>query len=282
MVAQEQLTLANQLQDISRTAVEISQQLYTAEEVPKTALLQAELELKKSKMVNRRFQASHLSAKRKLAAIIGQEELPSPHVAGNAREVAAIKDFETAYDDLLKDSPELSKLFADIEANKQQLIRDQLEPISDVTWQTSFVYDFVTDDIIGGFQVGWKIPKFDRNQGKIYQSSQRIVAAQRRAETKALDLRRRLAESYEQYLDAKIQVDAYETEILPIATETVELLLKGYEAGETQVLELLVSQRALFQTNLAYLQNLRTLWQQTAAIEGLLLEDGLSDQSPSP
>jgi len=133
---------------------------------------------------------------------------------------------------------------------------------------------------VGGFQVGWEIPKFDRNEGAIYQSSQRIVAAERRMETKALDLRRRLAEAYERYLDAQIQVDAYENEILPIATETVELLMLGYRAGETEVLELLVSQRALFQTNLAYLQNLRTLWQQTAAIEGLLLDDGLSDQGP--
>ncbi len=278
LIAQEQLALAKQLEEISERAVDISQSLYEAQEIPKTSVLQTTLQHQKAQLATRRFEATHLSATRKLAAIIGQEKLPTQHVAGNAREVAAVKDFEAAYDQLLRDSPELSKMFADIETKKRQLIRDQLEPISNVTWQTSFLYDFVSDDVVGGFQVGWEIPTVDRNQGAIYESSQRIIAAQRRVETKALDLRRRLAEAYELYLDAQIQVRAYEEDILPIANETADLLMKGYEAGETEVLELLVAQRTLFQTQLSYLQNLRILWRQTAAIEGLLLEDGLADQ----
>ena len=278
LVAQEQLALAKQLEEISLRAVGISEALYEAQEVPKTSVLQTTLQLQKAKLATRRFEATHLSATRKLASIIGEEQLPTQHVAGNARDIAAVEDFEAAYDQLLRDSPELSQMFADIEAKKRQLIRDQLEPISNVRWQTSFVYDFVSDDIVGGFQVGWTIPTIDRNQGAIYETSQRIVAAERRVETKALDLRRRLAEAYEQYLDAQLQVQAYEEEILPIANETAQLLMKGYEVGETEVLELLVAQRTLFQTKLSYLQNLRILWRQTAAIEGLLLDDGLADQ----
>ena len=278
LVVQEQLALAQQLEELSQRAVDVSKTLFEAQEIPKTSLLQTTLQLQKAKLATRRFEATHLSATRKLSAIIGQEQLPTKHVSGNARAIAAVQDFEAAYDQLLRDSPELSKMFSDIETKKRQLVRDQLEPTSNVTWQTSFVYDFVSDDIVGGFQVGWKIPTLDRNQGTIYQSSQRIVAAQRRAETKALDLRRRLAEAYEKYLDAQIQAQAYEEEILPIANETAELLMKSYEAGETDVLQMLNAQRALFQTQLSYLQNLRILWRQTAAIEGLLLDDGLADQ----
>ena len=278
LVAQEQLALSRQLEELSQRAVDISKALFEAQEIPKTSVLQTTLQLQKAKLATRRFEATHLSATRKLSAVIGQEQLPTEHVAGNAREIAEIQDFEAAYNRLLRDSPELSKMFADIETKKRQLVREQLEPISNVTWQTSFVYDFVSDDIVGGFQVGWEIPTIDRNQGTIYESSQRIVAAQRGAETKALDLRRRLAEAYEKYLDAQIQVRAYEEEILPIANETAQLLMKGYKVGETEVLELLVAQRSLFQTQLSYLQNLRILWRQTAAIEGLLLDDGLADQ----
>jgi len=278
LVAQEQLALAKQLAEISARALETSTELYKAQEVPKTSVLQTRLELRKAQMATRQFEATHLSATRKLAAIIGQERLPTQYVAGSARDLTAIEDFEIAYDNLLRESPELSKMFADIETRKKQLIRQQLEPISNVKWQTSFMYDFVSDDIVGGFQVGWEIPKFDRNQGAIYESSQRVVESQRRLETKALSLRRRLTEAFEKYLDAQIQVQAYDEDILPIAMETAQLLTKGYEVGETSVLELLVSQRALFQTNLSYLQNLRVLWQQTAAIEGMLLDDGLAEQ----
>lgn len=278
LVAQEQVALAKQLEEIAQQAFAVSQSLYEAQEIPRTSVLQTTLQLQKSQLATRRFEATHLSAQRKLAAIIGQEQLPTQYVAGNARDIASVEDFEASYDQLLRDSPELSKMFADIETRKRQLIRDQLEPISNVKWQTSFMYDFVSDDIVGGFQVGWEIPTVDRNQGAIYESSQRIVEAQRRVETKALELRRRLADAYQQYLDAQLQVQAFEEEILPTANETAQLLMTGYEAGETEVLELLLAQRTLFQTKLSYLQNLRILWRQTAAIEGMLLEDGLAKQ----
>jgi cobalt-zinc-cadmium efflux system outer membrane protein len=276
LIAQEQLALARRLVDVSQRAVTVSQSLLQGLEVPKTSVLQAQLQLKKSEIAVRRFESAHLSARRKLAAIIGQEDLPTPQVAGNAREEIEIDDFESAYDRLLQNSPELSRLFADIETRKRELIRNQRESISDINWQTSLQYDFVTDDVIGGFQVGWKIPTLNRNQGAIYQSSQQVAAAERRAETKSFQLRRRLAEAYEQYLDAKLQVEGFEKDVLPIATETNRLLVKGFHAGETPVFELLVSQRLLFQTHLNYLQNLRILGQQTALITGLLLDDGLN------
>lgn len=275
LIAQEQLALAGQMIGISQDAVAVSEALLESQEVPRTAVLQAQLQLKRSQIAGRRFDAAHLSAKRKLAAIIGQADLPTPQVAGNARDIGEVVDFETAYDQLLRDSPELSRLFADIETRKRELSRAQIQPISDVTWQTSLLYDFASDDIIGGFQIGWEIPTLNRNQGSIYQSSQQVVAAEHRAETKAIQLRQRLAEAYESYLDAKLQVEAFETDLLPIATETIQLLTQGYQAGETDALELLSAQRLLFQTRLTYLQNLRILGQQTASIEGLLLDDGL-------
>lgn len=275
LIAQEQLSLADQMTEISRDALIVSQALLESQEVPRTSVLQAQLQLKKSEIAGRRFRAAHLSAKRKLAALIGQEDLPTATVAGNVGDIIEVADFETTYDRLLRDSPELSRLFADIETRKRQLVRRQLQPISDVTWQTSFLYDFVSDDIIGGFQVGWKIPTLNRNQGAIYQSNQQVIAAEHRAETKALQLRQRLAEAYEGYLDAKLQVEAFENDLLPIATETIQLLTQGYQAGETDALELLSAERLLFQTRLTYLQNLRILGQQTASIEGLMLDDGL-------
>jgi len=123
LVAQEQVALAKRLLEVSQTAAQVSDSLFAAQEVPQTSVLQSKLELRKSEMAVRRCEASHLSATRKLAAIIGEEGLPTPHVAGNARQIAELKDFESAYDQLLRDSPELSKLFADIEANKRQLDR---------------------------------------------------------------------------------------------------------------------------------------------------------------
>jgi len=52
--------------------------------------------------------------------------------------------------------------------------------------------------------------------------------------------------------------------------------MKGYAAGETELLEVLMAQRTFFQTQVAYLENVRSLSRQNARIQGMLLGDSLS------
>ena len=78
------------------------------------------------------------------------------------------------------------------------------------------------------------------------------------------------------YANARYQVDQYTREILPTAKETFDLVTTGYKQGEVGYLDLLNAQRVYFQTNLAWLQALRELWDTTIRIDGLLLENGLS------
>ena len=119
------------------------------------------------------------------------------------------------------------------------------------------------------------IPTLNRNQGAIHQARHQIVAAERRAEKKALNLRQRLAAAYEDYLDAKLQIDAYDTDIIPKAKETLELVTKGYQQGETDFLQLLTAQRTYSQINLTYLARLQQLWRQNVEIKGMLLSGSL-------
>ena len=119
------------------------------------------------------------------------------------------------------------------------------------------------------------IPIWNRNQGAIHQARYQIVAAERRADKKVLDLRQRLASAYESYLDAKLQVDAFDSEIIPKARETLDLVNKGYREGEIDFLQLLTAQRTYSQINLTYLRQLKQLWRQHVEIEGLLLSGSL-------
>ncbi len=137
-------------------------------------------------------------------------------------------------------------------------------------------YDTVSDNIIPGFQIGMPIPTLNRNQGAIHQARHQIVAAERRAEKKALDLRQRLATAYEDYLDAKLQVDAYEAEIMPKAKETLDLVNKGYSQGEIDFLQLLTAQRTYSQINLTYLRQLKQVWRQHVEINGMLLSGSMN------
>ena len=275
LVAQETVTMAEELVKISQNAVDVSQRLLEAKEAAQTSVLQSEIELQNASVVKRQAENQRLAARRKLAGLLGEAELSLDYVDGNVRELLAIADFEQSFDEVVNSSPEIAALFAEVEQKRRQLQREIVEPIPNVTWQTTLQYDVFGNDIIPGFQIGMPIPTLNRNQGAIHQARHQIIAAERRAEKKALDLRQRLASAYENYLDAKLQVDAFDSEIIPKAKQTLDLVNKGYREGEIDFLQLLTAQRTYSQINLTYLQGLKQLWRQHVEIQGLLLSGSL-------
>ena len=276
LIAQETVAMTDELVKISQNAVDVSQKLLEAEEVAQTAVLQSELELQNASVSKRQAENQRLGARRKLASLLGEADLSLEFVSGNARAVLALADFEQSYDELVNGSPEVAALFAEVEEKRRQLDRAIVEPIPNVTWQTTLEYDTVSDNIIPGFQIGMPIPTLNRNQGAIHQARHQIIAAERRAEKKALDLRQRLATAYEDYLDAKLQVDAYEAEIMPKAKQTLDLVNKGYSQGEIDFLQLLTAQRTYSQINLTYLRQLKQVWRLHVEIKGMLLTGSMN------
>ena len=276
MVAQEQVAMAQRMQALANRATELSRKLFAAQEVARSAVLQSELELEKANVTTKRLENRHLWAKRQLAALLGQEELPTANVGGSIVDVSLEHDFEATYDRLLKHSPELSVLFADIERSRRVASRQRLETLSDITWQTTVQYDTTENNVIGGFQATWLIPTLNQNQGAIYEAERNIAVGQHAADIKALDIRQRLSAQWQLYVDAKLQVDAFRDSILPKSQQTLEILMKGYAVGETELLEVLMAQRTFFQTQVAYLENVRSLSRQNARIQGMLLGDSLS------
>lgn len=65
-----------------------------------------------------------------------------------------------------------------------------------------------------------------------------------------LALQQRLAAAFEQYTNARFQVEKYQREILPNAEESLKLTNSGYRQGEFSYLMLLTAQRTFFRTNL--------------------------------
>ena len=275
LVAQETVAIADELVKISQNAVDVSKQLLEAKEAAQTSVLQSEVELQNASVVLRQAENQRLAARRKLAGLLGEADLPLDYVDGNARDVLAVADFEQSFDDIVGSSPEIAALFADVEQKRRQLQREIVEPIPNVTWQATLQYDVFGDDVIPGFQIGMPLPTLNRNQGAIHQARYQIVSAERRAEKKALDLRQRLTSTYESYLDAKILIDAYDSEIIPKAKQTLDLVSKGYREGGIDFLQLLTAQRTYSQINLTYLRQLQQVWRQNIEIKGMLLSGSL-------
>lgn len=275
LVAQEKVVVSNEIVKILQDIVDVSEKLLEAKEVAKTALLQSKLELQNAVVIQRQAENERLAARRKLAALLGEEQFAYESVSGEARNLPELNEFQLSFDHLVHTSPEISALFAEVEKARRQLARARVEPIPNVTWQTTLQYGTGSDDVVAGFQVGMPIPRVNRNQGAICQAEQQILVAERKAEKRMLDLRQRLASAYESYQNAKLQLDAFDAEILPTAKESFELVSQGYQQGEVDFLQLLTAQRSYSQAALQYLQKLQQAWQQSVEIQGMLLSGSL-------
>jgi len=120
---------------------------------------------------------------------------------------------------------------------------------------------------------------FNRNQGAIVRAGHEYVAARQALAQLNLDLRNRLAPVFEQYQNAKNQIDRYRKTILPTAEESLVLTRKMYRAGETGYITLLTAQRTFAHTQLNYLGAITLLRVKEAEINGLLLRGALQSDN---
>jgi cobalt-zinc-cadmium efflux system outer membrane protein len=153
--------------------------------------------------------------------------------------------------------------------------------VPNVELQAAVQHDNATRDNFATVQVGIPIPVFNRNQGNTRRAQAELLAAQREVERVQLALHQRLAAVFEQYANARFQVEKYQRDILPNAEASLKLTNSGYRQGEFGYLSLLTAQRTFFRTNLAYLDALRELRATATTIEGNLLSDSLqAGESP--
>ncbi len=120
------------------------------------------------------------------------------------------------------------------------------------------------------------VPIFNRNQGNIQHAQADIrEACQEVARTK-LALRDSLAEAFQRYETARIQVETLRDEILPDAKESLEVTVAGYKSGEISILQVLAARQTYFQNNLAYIQAWTEVRKVVTEIDGLLLTGALN------
>ena len=156
-----------------------------------------------------------------------------------------------------------------------------MEPIPNVNVQglVNVIDNGIGGRTDGGVAISMPLPVFNRNQGAVARAFHEQVAAREALAQLELDLQNRLAPVFEQYANARNQVQRYNEIILPAAQEALELTQKMYGAGEANYTTLLTAQRTYSQTHLNYLDAVRSLRIAEVEIEGLLLSGSLQNSA---
>jgi cobalt-zinc-cadmium efflux system outer membrane protein len=125
-------------------------------------------------------------------------------------------------------------------------------------------------------QVGAPIPVFNKNQGNIAAARAEYCRAVQEAQRIDHAIRARLAVASGEYGRAEEAVKMYTSELLPAAQETLNLAEEAYQAGEQDFIQLLVTRRTYFDTNLAFIAARAQLATAQAQIDGYMLSGALN------
>jgi cobalt-zinc-cadmium efflux system outer membrane protein len=277
LLAQQRLKLAQQLLQVAQLGQTAADRLQRAGETSRVDLIQSNLEVESAEIELNKAANQHAYVWVGLSAVLGLAHLPPTALRGDLDSVPTELTWSETLARLLATSPEIAAATTEIERARWALSRERAEVVPNVQYQLGVQ----SDNAIGGKTDGFAqllipLPILNRNQGGIQQAQAEVFAAERAMQQVELDLQNRLAPVFQRYATALSQVRRYRTKILPQAEESLNLVRRGYEAGEFPYLLLLSSQRTYFQTNLQYLDSLRELRASSVEIEGLLLRDSLT------
>ena len=279
LVAQRSVELTQQLVRLGEEGVRVAEALFKAQEVSRVDVLQARVEADTARIYAEKARNRHTGAWRNLAAVTGvAADMHQARLEGDLQDGLTRLTWEEAVQRVLANSPVLAEARTGVARAEAVLSREWAERVPNVDLQAGVLYDNATRDTIAEVQVGVPWPVFNRNQGNIRRAQAEMAVARAEVRRVELALQQRLAAVFEQYQNARCQVEKYASEILPNAQASLDLVTAGYRQGEFDYVTFLTAQRTFFQANLAYVDAIRELRSAIVSIECNLLSDSLGQQ----
>jgi outer membrane protein, heavy metal efflux system len=278
LIAQRTIDTANQLLQIAEEGIRASDALYKAKEINRSDVLQMQIEAENTRIFDEKAKNRHVSAWRNLSVVLGMPELPGTALIGDLEGDLPQETWDAALQRLLSESPAIAQAQSAVARAEANVRRQQAERIPNIDLTVNMQYDNATQDTIAGIQAGVPLPLFRTNRANMDRASAELAVARNEAKRVSLEMQQRLAATFEQYQNAKFQVEKYSTVILPNAKKSLDLATQGHQQGEINYTMLLLARRTYFQTNLSYIEAIRELRAATIAIEGNLLGDSLQQR----
>ena len=183
--------------------------------------------------------------------------------------MVTLPSFETLAERLLA-SPMALRSLKNVEQRKAMLAVEQTRRIPNLTLGGGAVHhaQLGGTTVVANLMV--PLPLFDRNQGNLREAYQRVDKAIDEQAATNLRLGTELAQAYEALSAAQNEVRVLRSEILPAARSAFEVTNKGYELGKFGYLEVLDTQRTLFQNQVLYVRALANYQRLVNELERLI------------
>jgi outer membrane protein, heavy metal efflux system len=285
--AQRRVETRAELLRIAREAVGVTEQLFNVGQADRPDAYAIEIEAQRAQLDLIMAENRQDQVWQQLGAVLGDPFLKPTCLVGDLEKGLPALDQETALATLLGGSPELKRAQAAVQRALAAISRARAERVPDLFLRAGFGYsaEFLETrnqqpplrrtGPEGFFELGVRLPIFNRNQGNISAAYAELDIAEREVRRVELALRAQMAAVFRNYRNALRVVTQYERQVLPRARRGYQLYLAGFKQMAAAYPQMLIAQRTLFQAQDTYIDALVEVWQSAIQIQCFLLAGGL-------
>lgn len=176
------------------------------------------------------------------------------------------------YEDLagyVSSNPDVARWTAEMERREAVLSLEKARAIPEPV--VSGGYRRIAENDDNAFVVGLSIPLpiFDRNQGAIAEARSLVSKGEEEKREAEVNVSASLAAAYAELQSSYEAASLLKREIVPKAEEAYSSIFEGYREGKFSLLDVLDAQRTVFDTELEYVDALRSYHRAVADVERL-------------
>lgn len=273
LVLQERIVILRQLVAIAAASVETANKQLRGAEASRLDVIQFEVEKERLDTELTSAQKELPAAYRRLAATVGDANLPLPTITGSLDLPLPVYELEPLVRFVVEHHPERHAALAGIAKSQLQLEREKVEPYPNITVGAGYVRQNQNRSNDWTVNLSVPLPVWNRNQGRIASATAAVGSAQLEVDRVENDLVDRASTAFREFAAARQKAERYRTGILPRAKESYRIVELGYKNGAFDYLRVLDAQRTLSQANLEQIRALGDAWKAASALSGLTLED---------
>lgn len=275
VASQENLQIAL---DQTKIAGEVYKTVTAKVEAGKVSLIQqnkAEIALSTAQINLEKARADFFKNRKRLSILWGASCPDFERVVFPFYEIELPKPIEKCLSDL-RENPELLRSQMEHLAAHQKLNLEKSLAIPDLTVTVGYktLQDTGNKGLILGASI--PIPLFNQNQGNIQKARAQTLKAHDQYIELELALENKLSIAHRELFRAYAEAEKIRSTVLKAAKQSFELAQEGYKEGKFEYLDMLDSQKTLFEVRERYIQALLNYHQSIADIEYLnAQEEGL-------
>jgi cobalt-zinc-cadmium efflux system outer membrane protein len=268
-VNEETVASLEQGSEITRKQVE------EAKTRPRTDLLRQGALLEEARIRLASSRVSLDAAWKQLVSEVGAPELLPPRRPVDFPEKAPQWD-PAAIDQRVQDAnTELKRATLDVRRTRLEVERARAEAVPNVTVGGGYSRDFAENLQGAIISVDTSLPLWDHKQGRIHEAESHWVGAEAAQRSTAARLSRETTAAIARYQSAREHVERLASMVVPRLKESVDLLLRSYQAGaaQTTFTDVLSADQALHAARLTLAERRQAMWLAIADLQGLMQID---------